>query len=149
MENERGERNDATHTDWIGRIMDIGRRLCTLTGLVASWILVVGCGVAAAQTSETIRLTNGEWQPNLSKDTPHYGFASHIVTEAFALVGVEVEYGFFPWKRSYKIAKEGTWGGTAGLGRFRRTPRGFLLFGRGRPIEVGVLPSEGFRFRLG
>ncbi len=85
----------------------------TLTGLVASWILVVGCGVAAAQTSETIRLTNGEWQPYLSKDTPHYGFASHIVTEAFELVGVEVEYGFFPWKRSYKIAKEGTWDGTA------------------------------------
>ena len=25
-------------------------------------MLIVGCGVAAAQTSETIRLTNGEWQ---------------------------------------------------------------------------------------
>jgi polar amino acid transport system substrate-binding protein len=85
----------------------------TLTGLVASWILVVGCGVAAAQTSETIRLTNGEWQPFLSKDVPHHGFASHIVTEAFALVGVEVEYGFFPWKRSMKLAREGTWDGSA------------------------------------
>jgi len=84
----------------------------TLTGLVAFLMLIVGCGVVVAQTSETIRLTNGEWQPYLSKDTPHYGFASHIVTEAFELVGVEVEYGFFPWKRSYKIAKEGTWDGT-------------------------------------
>ncbi len=83
-----------------------------LTCLVASWILILGCGVAAAQTSKTIRLTNGEWQPYLSKDTPHYGFASHIVTEAFALVGIEVEYGFFPWKRSFKIAKEGTWDGS-------------------------------------
>ena len=85
----------------------------TLTGLVAFLMLIVGCGVAAAQTSKTIRLTNGEWQPYLSQDVPHYGFASHIITEAFALVGVEVEYGFFPWKRSYKIAKEGTWDGTA------------------------------------
>ena len=85
----------------------------TLTGLVASWILVVGCGVAAAQTSETIRITNGEWQPFLSKDVPHYGFASHIVTEAFALVGVEVEYGFFPWSRAMKLAREGMWDGTA------------------------------------
>jgi polar amino acid transport system substrate-binding protein len=76
-------------------------------------MLIVGCGVAAAQTSKTIRLTNGEWQPYLSQDVPHHGFASHIVTEAFALVGVEVKYGFFPWKRSYKIAKEGTWDGTA------------------------------------
>ncbi len=69
-----------------------------LTCLVASCFLILGCGVAAAQTSKTIRLTNG-WQPYLSKDVPHHGFASHIVTEAFALVGVEVEYGFFPWKR--------------------------------------------------
>ena len=68
--------------------------------------------MAAAQTSKTIRLTNGEWQPYLSKDTPHHGFASHIVTEAFALVGVEVEYGFFPWKRSFKLAKGGTWDGS-------------------------------------
>ena len=85
----------------------------TLTGLVAFLMLIVGCGVVAAQTSETIRITNGEWQPFLSKDVPHHGFASHIVTEAFKLVGVEVEYGFFPWKRSYKIAKEGMWDGTA------------------------------------
>ncbi len=77
-----------------------------LTCLVASWILILGCGQAAAQTSKTIRLTNGEWQPYLSKDTPHRGFASHIVIEAFALVGVEVEYGFFPWKRSFKIEPE-------------------------------------------
>jgi polar amino acid transport system substrate-binding protein len=84
-----------------------------LTCLVTSWILILGCGVAAAQTSKTIRLTNGEWQPYLSKDAPHYGFASHIVTEAFALVGVEVEYGFFPWARSMKLAKVGQWDGTA------------------------------------
>ena len=83
------------------------------TGGVASLILMLGCGMAAAQTSKTIRLTNGEWQPFLSKDVPHNGFASHIVTEAFALVGVEVEYGFFPWKRSMKLAREGSWDGTA------------------------------------
>ena len=83
-----------------------------LTCLVASWILILGCGVAAAQTSKTIRLANGEWQPYLSKDAPHHGFASHVVTEAFAQVGVEVEYGFFPWARSYKLAKDGRWDGT-------------------------------------
>jgi polar amino acid transport system substrate-binding protein len=83
-----------------------------LTCLITSWILILGCGVASAQTSKTIRLTNGEWQPYLSEDAPHHGFASHIVTEAFALVGVEVEYGFFPWKRSFKLAKEGTWDGS-------------------------------------
>jgi len=49
----------------------------------------------------------------LSEHAPHYGFATHVITEAFALVGVEVEYGFFPWKRSFKLAKEGKWDGSA------------------------------------
>ncbi len=47
-----------------------------LTCLVATWILILGCGVAAARTSKTIRPTNGERQPYLSKDSPHQGFAS-------------------------------------------------------------------------
>ena len=68
---------------------------------------------AVAQTQDTIRLTNGDWQPFMSKHGPHHGIASHLVTEAFALVGVEVEYGFFPWKRSFKLAKEGKWDGSA------------------------------------
>jgi len=68
---------------------------------------------ALAQTRDTIRLTNGDWQPFMSKNGPHHGFASHIITEAFARVGVEVEYGFFPWARSLKLAKEGIWDGSA------------------------------------
>ena len=60
--------------------------------LLSSW----GAG-ALAQTQDTIRLTNGEWQPYLSQDVAHHGFASHVVTEAFAQVGVDVEFGFFPW----------------------------------------------------
>ncbi|WED22579.1 transporter substrate-binding domain-containing protein [Vibrio sp. JC009] len=60
-----------------------------------------------ALSKETIRLTNGEWPPYLSENLAHHGYASHIVTEAFATVGVDVEYGFFPWKRSYQYAKDG------------------------------------------
>ena len=68
---------------------------------------------ALAQTRDTIRLTNGEWPPFMSKNGPHHGVASHVITEAFALVGVEVEFGFFPWARSLKLAKEGVWDGSA------------------------------------
>ena len=98
-----------------------------LTCLVASWILILGCGVAAAEMSKTIRLTNGEWQPFLSKDAPHSGFASHIVTEAFAQVGVEVEYGFFLWARSMKLAKEGRWDGTIVWGESEERLRNFYF----------------------
>lgn len=60
--------------------------------------LSIGCSVGAiAQTRDTIRLTSFTWQPMFSEDGPHHGFVPHIVAEAFALVGVEVEYGFFPW----------------------------------------------------
>ncbi len=75
-------------------------------------ILFAG-GDIGARAAETIRITNGEWRPFLSKDVPHYGFASHIITEAFELVGIEVEYGFFPWSRAMKLAREGAWDGTA------------------------------------
>jgi len=85
---------------------------------ICSFVLAIGlalsCSLGAlAQTQDTIRLTNGEWQPLMSKNGPHHGIASHIVTEAFAFVGVEVEYGFFPWNRSMKLAREGMWDGAA------------------------------------
>jgi polar amino acid transport system substrate-binding protein len=86
---------------------------CLFTRLAFVFGLLLCSGGALAESSKTIRLTNGEWQPYLSKDVPHFGIASHIVTEAFALVGVEVEYGFFPWSRAMKLAKEGTWDGSA------------------------------------
>lgn len=73
---------------------------------------------AALFGNSTIYLTNGEWPPYLSDNLHGYGFASQVVTEAFALEGVDVQYGFFPWSRSYLLAKEGMresgqrWNGT-------------------------------------
>ena len=80
--------------------------------------MIVSCSlIAMTQTAvaeDTLRLTNGEWQPYMSEHVPNYGMGSHIVTEAFALVGIAVEYGFFPWKRAYDVTKKGTWDGTVG-----------------------------------
>lgn len=67
-----------------------------------------------ASAKEPVRIAIGEWQPYLSSHAPHYGFAAHIVTESFALQGIEVEYGFFPWKRSFMLSQKGDlWDGTA------------------------------------
>ncbi len=63
---------------------------------------------------EKIRITNGEWLPYHSENLPHYGAGSRIVTEAFALEGVDVEWGFFPWKRSYKNVVIGQWDASIG-----------------------------------
>lgn len=64
-------------------------------------------GSMPAQGGETIRLTNGEWPPYLSEHTYNNGFASDVVRQAFKAVDIEVEYGFFPWRRSYHYAKTG------------------------------------------
>ncbi len=85
---------------------------------ICSFVLAIGLALswgasALAQTRDTIRLTNGDWPPFMSENGPHHGVASHVITEAFALVGVEVKYGFFPWARSLKLAKEGKWDGSA------------------------------------
>ncbi len=72
---------------------------------------------AVGFAQETIRLTNGEFPPLSSEELNHYGIGSRIVTEAFALEGVTVEYGFFAWKRSYDQAKAGRWDGTILWGR--------------------------------
>ena len=69
--------------------------------------------VAPVWAVDTVRITNGEWPPYLSEHLPFNGVASRIVTEAFALEGVKVEYGFFPWKRSLALAETGEWDGSA------------------------------------
>ncbi len=68
----------------------------------------------AANTSEAeqIRLTTGEWPPYQSRTLEHGGVATRIVTEAFKMEGLTVEYGYFPWKRSLKLAETGKWDGT-------------------------------------
>lgn len=59
-----------------------------------------------------IRLTNGEWAPYQSEKLPEIGAASELVTKAFEAVGIEVEYGFFPWNRAMMLVERGAWDGT-------------------------------------
>lgn len=62
---------------------------------------------------ETVNITSGEWPPYMSKNIEYYGLGSRIVSEAFALEGVNVSYGFFPRKRSlYEVNKGGEWDGS-------------------------------------
>ena len=65
-------------------------------------------------SQETVRLTNGEWPPYMGENIRENGLMSHIVKEALAIEGYKVEYSFFPWKRSYELAKTGEWDGTVG-----------------------------------
>ncbi len=69
-------------------------------------ILISLCFTISA-FSQTIRITNGEWEPYLSEYSPQYGLWSHIVSEAFRLEGINIKWGFFGWSRAYNVAKKG------------------------------------------
>lgn len=66
-----------------------------------------------AAMAEEIRLTNGEWSPYLGQRLPYNGVASRIVSEAFALEGVQVKWEFLPWARALHLAEQGQRAGTA------------------------------------
>ncbi|MDK2124596.1 substrate-binding periplasmic protein [Parachitinimonas caeni] len=73
------------------------------------WLALVAlCTCCSGLVSaREIRLASGEWAPYLSEKSRHFGFASHIVTEAFKQAGVQVRYEFYPWARSEALVKVG------------------------------------------
>jgi polar amino acid transport system substrate-binding protein len=75
--------------------------------------LFIICNASLTIANTTIHITNGEWEPYLSEYCYEYGLASHIVSEAFKLEGINIKWGFFPWIRSYEIAKRGQWDASA------------------------------------
>lgn len=61
---------------------------------------------------ETIRNTAGDYPPLLSEQSKHYGLWARICTAAFAEVNISTTIQFFPWKRGYRLAKDGEWDAT-------------------------------------
>jgi len=76
-------------------------------------MLLILLTATISKANSTIRITNGEWEPYLSEYCYGYGLASHIISESFKLEGITVKWGFFPWKRSYEVAKMGAWDASA------------------------------------
>lgn len=77
--------------------------------------LLVVIGVLLLSTSsiaETLRLDIGEWLPYTSEKESRTHLAEVIVIEAFKTTGIEVEFRYYPWKRSYENVKKGKSAGT-------------------------------------
>jgi len=77
--------------------------------------------------NDTIRISNGEWPPYLSKDLKKYGVTSHIVQEAFALENINVKYEWFPWKRALHMAKVGEINASIAWSKTKEREKDFLF----------------------
>jgi len=74
-------------------------------------LALIFCGVVSG--GEKIVIAVGEWPPFISESLRDSGFALKIVTEAFAVEGIEVEYKFLPWKRAVIESANGAFLATA------------------------------------
>ncbi len=83
---------------------------------------------------DRIRVATGEWPPHNSDKMEYHGVISRIITESFALEGVTVEYGFFPWKRALDYCKDGEWDA---LSYSVRTPEREEWFHYSQPLFEG------------
>ncbi|MCP5208552.1 MAG: transporter substrate-binding domain-containing protein [Hahellaceae bacterium] len=72
---------------------------------------MIGDNVFAA---EKVVMGVSEWPPLVSKELDNNGALARLVTETFALQGVEVEYRWAPWRRAYENVKSGTWDSSPG-----------------------------------
>jgi polar amino acid transport system substrate-binding protein len=54
-----------------------------------------------------VKVASGEYPPYTGEFLPHGGFVNHVLTEAFRLVGYEVQITYYPWARAFERARSG------------------------------------------
>jgi len=76
--------------------------------MFALWFCLPASSVQAREPVSTVlRLANGEWPPYTGQHLPGYGCDSQVVSEAFVLAGIRVEYVFLPWARGMLLSRNG------------------------------------------
>jgi polar amino acid transport system substrate-binding protein len=97
-------------------------------------------------SGETVRITTGEYSPFSSEKLKDYGIIAQIITESFALEGIKVEYGFFPWGRAYDLAKEGDWDSSSFWVFSKERAEDFLLSDPLMESDTVFFPLKSFQF---
>ena len=83
----------------------------TMKNMFIIFILLIFASVVSFG-NDTVKLAIGEWAPYTSEKDPKGKIAEAIVIEAFKLENIDVEFEYFPWKRSYAYVKSGKSVGT-------------------------------------
>ncbi|WP_051311619.1 substrate-binding periplasmic protein [Zooshikella ganghwensis] len=90
-------------------------RFCTLSKL---FLIMFFLNLSLpANSITTVKIATGEYVPWISEKMQHYGFVSHIISEAFARAGKKGDYAvvfeFLPWKRAFDLTKKGEYPATS------------------------------------
>lgn len=88
----------------------------------------------SVQAKQVVRISTGEWLPYISESLNHKGLLAQITSEAFALKGYEVQFGFFPWARATELSKTGEWAGTIALAHLKERESYYLY---SLPLYIG------------
>lgn len=118
----------------------------TLTNTLTGILLALAGLFPVYALGENVRITNGEWPPFTSERLPDKGPLSRIVSEAFALEGVTVEYGYFPWKRAYDYARTGKWDGSVGWAPTPKHQEDFLMSKPVLMVDKGLFHLKNIPF---
>lgn len=70
-------------------------------------LLYVLLSATANIHAETVSIASGEWPPYVSEDLNNEGVVSDIIRSAYASVGLEVDFLYFPWNRSFNLTRRG------------------------------------------
>jgi len=92
--------------------------------------------------NETVRLAIGDWAPYTSATDAKCKILENVVSEAFKLEGIEVIYEYFPWKRSYALAKSGEFDGTFPWAKTEEHVEDFYIH------KIYLIKDEGVFFHL-
>jgi polar amino acid transport system substrate-binding protein len=96
-------------------------------GIIFGLLFWIASTQISCAANPVIHLTSGEFPPWLSPQLKYHGIASRIITDAFAKVGYDVEFHYFPWGRSYYLAQIGEFDGTAGWQKNAKRERDFYF----------------------
>ena len=77
------------------------------------YILLVNILFTGILNAKTVTISTGEWEPWISENLKKQGVAIDIVTSILKSQGMDSKIVFYPWKRSYSLAKKGKFDATA------------------------------------
>lgn len=60
----------------------------------------------------TIKITNSDWPPYQSPNSPYFGAISHLVTEIFKLASIKTDYHFLPDSHALSLTQQGKYDAT-------------------------------------